>query len=90
MDVILVRDHHMPKSPESADRHRRKPERPDAVAAFKAAKASFDTRLKRLTALSTKNFNVDTQTLDYAHLGTMRHLDDLLKHVTDFAFNEER
>ena len=60
----------------------------DALAAFVAKKAEIDAMLTRLQALSDDHFNYSPDEIDWGHVGTLGYYADLLKRVTDSAFNE--
>ena len=59
-----------------------------ALDAFIARKAEIDTMLARLTALSDEHFNVGPDEINWGHVGTLAHYAELLKRITDSAFNE--
>jgi hypothetical protein len=60
----------------------------DALAAFVSRKAAIDTMLARLLVLSEDHFGYSPDEVTWAHVGTLEHYADLLKRVTDMAFNE--
>jgi hypothetical protein len=60
----------------------------DALAAFVARKAEIDTMLARLQGLSADHFGYGPDEVSWAHVGTLEHYADLLKRITDMAFNE--
>ena len=60
----------------------------DALAAFVSRKAEIDTMLARLQALSDDHFGYAPDEVTWAHVGTLEHYADLLKRMTDMAFNE--
>ena len=60
----------------------------DALAAFVSRKAEIDTMLARLQALSDDHFGYAPDEVTWAHVGTLEHYADLLKRITDMAFNE--
>ena len=60
----------------------------DALAAFVSRKAEIDTMLTRLQALSDDHFGYAPDAVTWAHVGTLEHYADLLKRITDMAFNE--
>ena len=60
----------------------------DALAAFVSRKAEIDTMLARLRALSADHFGYAPDEVTWAHVGTLEHYADLLKRITDMAFNE--
>jgi hypothetical protein len=60
----------------------------EALAAFVSKKAEIDEMLTRLQALSDDHFNYSPDEVDWGHVGTLGHYAELLKRVTDSAFNE--
>jgi hypothetical protein len=60
----------------------------DALAAFISTKAEIDTMLARLQTLGEDHFGYAPDEVTWAHVGTLEHYADLLKRVTDMAFNE--
>ena len=60
----------------------------DALAAFVSKKAEIDAMLTRLQALSDDHFNYSPDEIDWGHVGTLGYYAELLKRVTDSAFNE--
>jgi hypothetical protein len=60
----------------------------DALAAFIARKAEIDTMLQRLQALSDDHFGVAPEEVTWGDVGSLGHHADLLKRITDMAFNE--
>ena len=60
----------------------------DALAAFVARKTEIDAMLTRLQALSDDHFNYSPDDIDWDHVGTLGYYAELLKRVTDSAFNE--
>ena len=60
----------------------------DALAAFVARKAEIDAMLTRLRALSDDHFNYSPDEIGWGHVGTLGYYAELLKRVTDSAFNE--
>ena len=60
----------------------------EALAAFVSKKAEIDTMLTRLQALSDDHFNYSPDEITWSHVGTLGHYAELLKRVTDSAFNE--
>ena len=60
----------------------------DALAAFVSRKAEIDAMLTRVQALSDDHFGYAPDEVAWAHLGTLEHYADLLKRITDMAFNE--
>ena len=59
-----------------------------ALAAFIAKKAEIDEALTRLQALSDDHFNYSPEEVTWCHVGTLEHYTELLKRITDSAFNE--
>jgi hypothetical protein len=59
-----------------------------AVAAFIAKKAEIDAMLHRLQALSDDHFDADPESIHWGHIGTLSHYAELLKRITDSAFQE--
>ena len=59
--------------------------REQALAAFVSKKAEIDAMLTRLQALSEDHFGYAP---DWSHLGTLEHYAELLKRITDSAFQE--
>jgi hypothetical protein len=59
-----------------------------ALAAFVSKKTEIDTMLTRLQALSDEHFGYAPDEVTWAHVGTLEHYAELLKRVTDMAFNE--
>jgi len=62
--------------------------REQALAAFVATKAEIDAMLARLQALSDDHFAYPPDEVTWAHVGTLEHYAELLKRITDSAFNE--
>jgi hypothetical protein len=60
----------------------------DALAAFVSKKAEIDTMLARLRGLSADHFGYGPDEVTWAHVGSLEHYADLLKAITDMAFNE--
>jgi hypothetical protein len=60
----------------------------DALAAFVQKKAEIDTTLGRLQALSDDHFGVAPDEVTWGDVGTLGYYAELLKRVTDSAFNE--
>ena len=60
----------------------------EALAAFVSKKAEIDEMLTRLQALSDDHFNYSPDDIDWGHVGTLGHYAELLKRITDMAFNE--
>ena len=59
-----------------------------ALAAFVAKKAEIDTMLARLQALSDDHFGVAPDEITWGDVGNLGHHAELLKRITDMAFNE--
>ena len=59
-----------------------------ALAAFVSKKAEIDTMLARLQALSDDHFGWTPDEINWAHVGTLGHYAELLKRISDSAFNE--
>jgi hypothetical protein len=59
-----------------------------ALAAFVARKHAIDTMLARLQAHSDEHFGWTADEINWAHVGTLGHYAELLKRITDMAFNE--
>lgn len=59
-----------------------------ALDAFLAKKAEIDTMLARLRDLSDEHFNWRPDEINWGHVGTLGHYVELLKRITDSAFNE--
>jgi hypothetical protein len=60
----------------------------DALAAFVQRKAEIDAMLTRLQALSDEHFGVAPDEVTWGHVGSLGHHAELLKRITDMAFNE--
>ena len=60
----------------------------DALAAFVSRKAEIDTMLSRLQALSDDHFNTNPDDVTWADVGSLEAYAELLKRITDQAFNE--
>ena len=60
----------------------------DALAAVVQKKTEIDTMLARLQALSDEHFNYSPDEITWSHVGTLGYYAELLKRVTDSAFNE--
>ena len=60
----------------------------DALAAFVSKKAEIDAILARLQALSADHFGVAPDEVTWGDVGTLEHHAELLKRITDIAFNE--
>ena len=59
-----------------------------ALAAFVSKKAEIDEMLARLQSLSDDHFNYSPDDITWDHVGTLGYYAELLKRVTDSAFNE--
>ena len=59
-----------------------------ALAAFVSKKAEIDAMLARLQALSDDHFGYSPDEVTWGHVGTLEHYAELLKRITDMAFNE--
>ena len=59
-----------------------------ALSAFIARKAEIDTMLERIAVLSGDHFEVAPDDVHWGHVGTLAHYAELLKRITDSAFNE--
>jgi hypothetical protein len=62
--------------------------REEALAAFVSKKAEIDAMLTRLQALSDDHFNYSPDEITWDYVGTLGYYAELLKRVTDSAFNE--
>jgi hypothetical protein len=60
----------------------------DALAAFVSKKAEIDTMLTRLQALSDDHFGYSPDEITWSHAEGLAHYAELLKRITDQAFNE--
>jgi hypothetical protein len=60
----------------------------DALAAFVARKAEIDAMLTRIQTLSDDHFGVAPDEVTWGDVGNLGHYAELLKRVTDMAFNE--
>jgi hypothetical protein len=60
----------------------------DALAAFVARKAEIDTMLTRIQTLSDDHFGVAPDDVNWGHVGSLGYYAELLKRITDTAFNE--
>jgi hypothetical protein len=63
----------------------RRNDKQTALDAFIARKAEIDTMLQRLKALSDDHFGYD---INWGPVGTLSHYAELLRQITDAAFNE--
>lgn len=59
-----------------------------ALDAFIAKKAEIDRMLARLQALSDEHFEWSPDEINWGHVGTLGHYAELLKRITDSAFQE--
>ena len=59
-----------------------------ALDAFMAKKVEIDAMLDRLKSLSDEHFNLGPDEINWGHVGTLGHYAELLKRITDAAFNE--
>jgi hypothetical protein len=60
----------------------------DALAAFVSKKTEIDAMLTRIQALSDDHFGVAPDEVNWGHVGSLGHYAELLKRITDMAFNE--
>jgi hypothetical protein len=60
----------------------------DALAAFVSRKAEIDTMITRLQALSDEHFGYSPDEITWSHAESLAHYAELLKRITDMAFNE--
>jgi hypothetical protein len=60
----------------------------DALAAFVQRKAEIDAMLSRLQTLSDEHFGVAPDEVTWGDVGSLGHHAELLKRITDMAFNE--
>jgi hypothetical protein len=60
----------------------------NALAAFASKKAEIDEMLTRLQALSADHFGCGPDEVTWSHVGTLEHYAELLKRITDSAFNK--
>ena len=60
----------------------------DARAAFVSRKAEIDTMITRLQALSDEHFGYSPDEITWSHAESLAHYAELLKRITDMAFNE--
>ena len=59
-----------------------------ALAAFVSKKVEIDAMLTRLQALSDDHFNYSPAEITWSHAEGLAHYAELLKRITDQAFNE--
>jgi hypothetical protein len=62
--------------------------REEALAAFVSKKAEIDAMLTRLQALSDGHFGYGPDEITWSHAEGLAHYAELLKRITDQAFNE--
>jgi hypothetical protein len=62
--------------------------REEALTAFVSKKAEIDAMLTRLQALSDDHFNCSPDEITWSHAEGLAHYAELLKRITDQAFNE--
>jgi hypothetical protein len=60
----------------------------DALAAFVVRKAEIDAMLTRIQTLSDDHFGVLPDDVTWGDVGSLGHYAELLKRITDMAFNE--
>jgi hypothetical protein len=60
----------------------------EALAAFVQKKAKIDTMRARLQALTDEHFNYGPDEVTWGDVGSLGHYAELLKRITDMAFNE--
>jgi hypothetical protein len=60
----------------------------EALAAFVSKKAEIDTMLTRVQALSDDHFGYSPDEITWSHAEGLAHYAELLKRITDQAFNE--
>ena len=59
-----------------------------ATEAFIARKAEIDEMLQRLRSHSDDHFGYAPDEINWGHVGSLVHYAELLKRITDSAFNE--
>jgi hypothetical protein len=59
-----------------------------SIDAFIARKAEIDAMLARLQALSDNHFDVAPEEVTWGHVGDLGRYAELLKQITDAAFQE--
>ena len=59
-----------------------------AINAYIARKAEIDVMLERIKALSDEHFDTNPDEINWGHVGTLGLYAELLKRITDSAFNE--
>jgi hypothetical protein len=62
----------------------------EALATFVSKKAEIDEALSRLQALSDDHFNYSPDEITWCHVGTLGYYAELLKRITDMAFQRRR
>jgi len=60
----------------------------DELAAFVSRKGEIDIMLARLQALSDDHFGYSPDEITWSHVEGLAHYAELLKRITDQAFNE--
>jgi hypothetical protein len=81
-----VADAEQKDEPEIAEPDRKS--REEALAAFVSKKAEIAAMLTRLQAPSDDHFNYSSDQITWDHVGTLGYYAELLKCITDSAFNE--
>jgi hypothetical protein len=59
-----------------------------ALDTFMARKAEIDAQLARLQALSDEHFHQSPDSIHWGHVGDLTRYTELLRQITDAAFNE--
>ena len=59
-----------------------------ALAAFVSKKAEIDSMLERIKTLSDDHFGYAPEDVTWSHIGSLEHYAELLRRITDMAFNE--
>jgi hypothetical protein len=72
----------------NTSRHQIDKSNEDALAAFISRKEEIDQMLARLQALSDDHFGWSPDEINWGHVGTLGHYAELLRRITDSAFNE--
>jgi len=67
---------------------RTEPTNDKALDAFIARKAEIDAMLARLVAHSDEHFGYAPDEINWGHVGTLASYAELLKRITDVAFQE--
>jgi hypothetical protein len=62
--------------------------REEALAAFVSKKAEIDAMLTRIQSFSDDHFGVAPDEVTWGDVGNLGHYAELLKRITDMAFNE--